>query len=145
MQQLSTQSLVVASSRDEGPSPAGFVVATAVFTLAHMGVSSSLFYLPNVALFGLTTSLLFASGARPRYGLALGMHAGWNFAQIAVLGAPFGASHSESALFRWPTGAPLLFGQSNGLDEGALFTLAVVPWLLFALWRRRASTRATTA
>lgn len=136
VQQLSTQSLVVASSPDEGPSRAGFAIATLVFVLAHVGVSSSWMYLPNVALFGLATSLLFASGPRPRYGLPIGMHAGWNFTQVALLGAPFGATHSETAVFRWPSGAPSVFGQSNGMDEGALFTVAVVPWVLFALWRR---------
>lgn len=137
VQQLTAQSIVVASSPDEGPSRVGLLWSVAIFTLAHVGVSSSWMYLPNVALFGLATSLLFVSGARPRYGLCLGMHAGWNFTQIAILGAPFGASRSETAVFRWPSGPSALFGLSSGLDEGALFTVAVVPWVLFALWRRR--------
>jgi hypothetical protein len=137
VQQLSTQSIVVATSPDEGPSRRGLLLAVAIFTLAHAGVSSSWMYLPNVALFGLATSLIFVSGPRPRFGLSIGMHAGWNFTQIALLGAPFGASYSETAVFRWPAGPSSLFGQSSGLDEGALFTVAVVPWVLFALWRRR--------
>lgn len=138
IQQLQMQSAVVAAAPDTGVTRGAIAVGTLIFTLAHAMVSSAPLYLANVALFGLSTALLFSGTKRPSYGLALGLHAGWNFTQVAVLGAPFGGSRSATALFRWPDAAPTLFGGANGFDEGALFTLALLPFTLFALARRRA-------
>lgn len=141
MQQLSTQSLVIAASRPGERSKIAVAISAAVFTLAHAGLSPAPLYLLNVALFGLGTTLLFLSSREPRYGLPLGLHAGWNFAQIAVLGAPFAGNANPIAPLRWP--APSLWlGKSNGFDEGLLFALALAPYFALA-WRasRRAEAR----
>lgn len=137
MQQLSTQSLVIAASRPGERSKAAVVIGTLVFTLAHAGLSPAPLYLLNVALFGLATTALFLSSPEPRYGLSLGLHAGWNFAQIAVLGAPFAGNANPVAPLRWP--APSLWlGKSNGFDEGLLFAFALAPFfaLAWAMARR---------
>lgn len=135
MQQLSTQSLVIAASKPGERSKTAVAIGTAVFTLAHAGLSPAPLYLLNVALFGLGTTLLFLSGREPRYGLSLGLHAGWNFAQIAVLGAPFAGNANPVAPLRWP--APSLWlGRSNGFDEGLLFALALAPYFALA-WRAK--------
>jgi hypothetical protein len=142
IQQLSTQSLAVAAAPNDRVTAGAIAASTAVFTLAHGGVSPSPVYLLNVALFGLTSTLLFLSSERRSYALPLGMHAGWNFTQIALLGAPFAGNANPIAPLRWPAGAPGLFGGANGFDEGALFTVALLPFVVFAVGRRRAGRRA---
>ena len=137
IQQLTTQSLVVTVSPAEGVSRVGIAVGVGLFTLAHVQVSAAPLYLANVALVGLVSTLFFVARPRPSYAAPVGFHAAWNWAQVAVLGAPTpGESHNPLAVFRWPAGPSWLFGGANGLDEGALFTAALVPFFGFALWWR---------
>lgn len=136
VQQLSTQSFVRAASPNEEISRGGVAVGVVIFTLAHAGVTPSAIYLCNVALFGLATTLLFTMGdgrRAPSYALATGMHAGWNFAQIALLGAPFGGFANPVAVWRWPSAPAILVGGSNGFDEGVLFSLACLPFVLLGV------------
>jgi hypothetical protein len=133
IQQLTTQSLAISSSPREGLSLGGTVIATAAFTLAHAQVSTAPVYLVNVTLFGLVSVRLFAATKHPSYALPLGLHAGWNWAQLALLGAPFGGGENPIAVLRWPAASPTLLGGANGFDEGALFAAALVP--LFVIGR----------
>jgi hypothetical protein len=137
VQQITTQSFALAASPNGGLSRGGVAFGVAMFTLAHVQVSQAPLYLANVALFGLVTTLLFAAPRRPSYALPLGFHAGWNWAQVAVLGAPTGAEPNPLAPLRWPAGPSVLFGGANGLDEGLLFTAALVPFFALARWVHR--------
>ncbi|MFO0626013.1 MAG: hypothetical protein U0325_10390 [Polyangiales bacterium] len=141
VQQVTTQSLALATSPAGGISRGGAAVAVAVFVLAHAQASQAPLYLANVALFALAGLALFTASRRRSYALPLGLHAGWNFAQVALLGAPVPGQANTLAPLRWPGGPPWLFGGANGLDEGVLFTVALVPAFAVA-WRirRRAST-----
>lgn len=142
IQQLSTQSLVIAVSPAAGVSRGAIAVGVGLFTLAHVQISTAPLYLVNVALFGLVGTLLFIARKRPAYATPVGFHAAWNWTQVAVLGAPTpGESHNPLAVFRWPAGPSWLFGGANGLDEGALFTAALVPFFGFALWMRSRDAR----
>lgn len=136
IQQLTTQSLALAASPSAGASRGGIAVATAVFTLAHAQVSTAPLYLLNVALFGLASTWLFLAPERPSYALPLGLHAGWNWAQLAVLGAPYGGGANPVAILRWPAASPVLVGGAHGFDEGALFAAALLPFFALARWRR---------
>lgn len=140
VQQVTTQSLALAASPGERVTLGGAAVAVAVFVLAHAQVSTAPVYLANVALFGAAAVALFAGGSRPSYAAPLGMHAGWNFAQVALLGAPSGDAANPIAPLRWPEGAPRWFGGAHGFDEGLLFPLALLPLLAWAA-RRRATAR----
>ena len=43
-------------------------------------------YVLGVALFGWLTSLLFFRGGRSHYALPVGLHAGWNFTEVCLMG-----------------------------------------------------------
>ncbi|MEZ4392886.1 MAG: hypothetical protein R3A48_17505 [Polyangiales bacterium] len=139
IQQLTTQSLALAASPSAGASRGGVAGAPAVFTLAHAPVSAAPRDLLNVALFGLASTSLFLAPKRPSYALPLGLHAGWNWAQLAVLGAPFGDGANPVAILRWPAASPTLVGGAHGFDEGALFAVALLPFFALARWRRTAA------
>lgn len=138
VQQLTTQSLALAASPATGRSRGGVALAVVMFTLAHVQVSSSTLYLTNVALFALVSLALFDLRGRRAYALPVGFHAGWNFAQVALLGAPTGAPDANPlAPWRWPSGPAWVFGGAAGLDEGALFTALMLACLGAALAVRR--------
>lgn len=137
VQQVTLQSFAIAASPHARPSRGGVAFAVGMFVLAHVQVSHSPLYLANVALFALASIALF-HGPRPSYALPFGFHAGWNFAQVALLAAPTGAPDANPvAPWRWPQGASLLFGGAAGLDEGLLFTVAMMPVFAVALRRLR--------
>lgn len=139
LQQLTLQSLALATSPRGERSTLGVLVTTAVFTLAHARVTTAPLYLVNVSLFGLVCACLFAVRNPPSYALPLGLHAGWNWAQVALLGAPYGGEDNPIALFSWPKLSPKLLGGENGFDEGLLFCVALLPLFVVArLVSRRA-------
>jgi len=137
IQRITTQSFALAASPNRGLSRGGVAFGVAMFTLAHVQVPRSPLYLTNVALFGLASTLLFAAPHRPSYALPLGFHAGWNWAQVVLLGAPTGTEPNPLTPLRWPAGPSWLFGGVNGLDEGWLFTAALVPFFALTRWIRR--------
>jgi hypothetical protein len=137
VQQVTTLSLALAASPSQGISRGGVAVSVAVFVLAHAQASVAPSYLANVALFALASIALFTAGRRRSYALPLGLHAGWNFAQVALLGAPVPGAANPLAPWHWPDGPRWLFGGANGLDEGLLFTLALLPAFFVARRIRR--------
>lgn len=133
LQQLTLQSIALATSPRGERSTLGVLVTTAVFALAHARVSTAPLYLVNVSLFGLVCAWLFAVHDPPSYALPLGLHAGWNWAQVALLGAPYGGEDNPIAVLSWPRISPKLLGGENGFDEGLLFCVALLP--LFVVGR----------
>jgi hypothetical protein len=134
VQQMSLQSVVVASANEGRKSLGPILFGILFFVGTHYSETATVSYLANVALFGILTTLAFLrKGDTIRdYALPIGFHAGWNYSQFVLLSAPLYAQPGEG-LLRWNHGSDFWTGGSAGYDGGALFTLSLVPMVLFVL------------
>ena len=125
---------MILAASDGGKKSVGPIVFGTLFFMAlHITAGVSVTSLANDALFGLITCMAFFRTDLRNYALPIGFHGGWNFAQTVLVGSPTNGEPNHHSLLQWPTGAEFWTGGTNGLDSGALFTLALLPALLFLL------------
>lgn len=141
LQQVQLQSLVVVGSRDGRISFGAMALAQFVFVGMHAGQHADPIYVLNVALFGLLTSFLFFRGGRASYALPIGLHAGWNFAEVCLMGLQMDdIPPHHLGIAQWPANERFYSGGSLGLEGG----VAVLPMFLVLLvmaWRFMGSNR----
>lgn len=135
LQDFGLGSLALAASREGEVSAGALLVSVGLFTLTHAPGATSVIYLLNVALFGLTLVLLFFRTPQPSYGAAIGLHGGWNFALLLSGGVP-GAE--ALAFARATPHDTLLSGGSAGPESGLVYLLlvATLATVSYALRRR---------
>jgi membrane protease YdiL (CAAX protease family) len=115
---------------------AAVVVSSLVFGLVHIfNPHVSLFAIVNICLAG----VLFACGYLVTHSLWLpiGLHIGWNLAEIHILGLP-GSGISEPSIFRTVTHGPdFVTGGAFGPEGGILgFTASLLGIVILLLGRR---------
>ncbi|HRI69588.1 MAG TPA: hypothetical protein PK156_35395 [Polyangium sp.] len=135
LQQVQLQSLVVVGSRDGRASVGAIAGAQFVFVGMHAAQHAEPIYVLNVLFFGLLTTLLFFRGGRASYALPIGLHAGWNFAEVCLMGMQMeGVPAHHLGIAEWPANEHFYSGGAMGLEGG----IAVIPMFLVLLaiaWR----------
>ena len=135
LQQVQLQSLAVVGSRDGKASIGAIAGAQFIFVGMHAAQHAEPIYVLNVALFGVLTSLLFFWGGRASYALPMGLHAGWNFAEVCLLGMQMeGVPAHHLGIAEWPVVGQFYSGGAMGLEGG----IAVTPMYIVLLavgWR----------